>query len=46
MEGVSGSHVDFARGRALVTYDPSRATLDRIVAAIERLGYGAAILER
>lgn len=45
VEGVSESHVDFAHGQAVVTYDPSRATRERIVAAVERLGYRATILE-
>ena len=40
--GVDHADVNLATNRARVTYDPGRATLDAMVAAVEKAGFGAA----
>ena len=39
--GVAEASVNLATSRASVTYDPALASLDSIVAAVEKAGYGA-----
>ncbi len=41
LEGVDKVKASYKDERAVVTYDPSRVTPERIIAAIETLGYQA-----
>ena len=41
LPGVGGAHVNFATRRAQVAWDPSRASLAKIVAAVRDVGYDA-----
>lgn len=41
MEGVAGVQVDLARRNARVRFDPSRLAPDRLVTAVNGLGYRA-----
>ena len=41
-EGVERAGVNFATGRATVMFDPGRATVEGLVAAVEKIGYGLA----
>ena len=40
-EGVSDASVNFASGKATVTYDPTRASVAGLVENVRRVGYGA-----
>jgi copper chaperone CopZ len=41
LPGVARCDANYAKGRAKVTYDPARVTLEAIVAAIQAAGYSA-----
>jgi copper chaperone CopZ len=41
--GVSSASADFATGMTEVTYDPEQVTVDEMIAAIVRAGYGAQV---
>ena len=41
LEGVAESTTSYARGEAIVVYDPARLTSADVVAAIDRAGYRA-----
>lgn len=41
LDGVSGATVDLAAGRAAVSYDDARATVDDMIAAVEQIGFRA-----
>lgn len=41
LDGVISSEADYNRGEAVVKFDPSRVTIDQMVAAINNLGYRA-----
>jgi len=41
VEGVTAAEVNLARGRALVRFDPTRTSADRVAEAITRSGYEA-----
>lgn len=43
--GVASANVDLAFHRASVTYDPTKATLARMVDAVKEAGYEATPLE-
>lgn len=43
--GVEKAHVNFALGKAHVTYDPHRADLEQIVGAIKKAGYDVGAAE-
>src|SRR6056297_120957 len=40
--GVHEAGVNFATERASVTYDPAELSVDQIIAAVQKAGYGAA----
>ena len=40
--GVSRAAVDLEAGRATVNYDPSTATVEDLIAAVEQIGFHAA----
>jgi copper chaperone CopZ len=44
LDGVAAVEASHEEGRARVTYDPKRVTPQRIVAAIEELGYSAELI--
>jgi copper ion binding protein len=46
LDGVERVEASHRKGRAEVTYDPGKVTPERIVAAIEELGYAAALVEQ
>jgi copper chaperone CopZ len=41
--GVAAASADFATGITEVTYDPEQVTVDEMIAAIVRAGYGAQV---
>lgn len=41
MEGVTSSFVDYERKKGVFEFDPAKVTKDRIIKAIEELGYTA-----
>ena len=41
--GVAAASADFATGITEVTYDPEQVTVDEMIAAIVRAGYGARV---
>jgi len=41
--GVSSASADFATGITEVTYDPEQVTVDEMIAAVVRAGYGAQV---
>lgn len=43
LAGVTTAEVSYEKGLAVVTYDPARVTTSQMIAAIETLGYSAAI---
>ncbi|MFP4445355.1 MAG: heavy metal translocating P-type ATPase [Desulfosudaceae bacterium] len=43
--GVSGAAVNFATERVNVSYDPEKVSLDGLIAAIEKAGYGAMAID-
>ena len=43
LPGVSKADVSYEKGRAVVTYDPTRVTTSQMIAAIKTLGYSATI---
>lgn len=42
-EGVLAAEVSYERREAVVEYDPAKTSPDKIVAAVEKLGYKAAV---
>jgi Cu+-exporting ATPase len=44
VDGVRDASVNLATERALVHYDPERVSLDALLSAVDRAGYGAAIV--
>lgn len=44
LEGVSGAQVNLQAGRARVSYDPSAATPEQMLAAVEEAGYHASLM--
>ena len=46
LEGVNSVKASHEDGRAEVTYDPGKVTIEQIVEAIEKLGYQAELEER
>jgi len=45
LDGVERVEASYKEGRAVVTYDPHEVAPDGIVAAIEKLGYQAELIE-
>lgn len=46
LEGVRRTEVNYEQKRALVTYDPSKVTPPRMIAALkDKLGYNARVIE-
>jgi copper chaperone CopZ len=43
LAGVASASADFATGVTDVTYDPDQVTIDEMIAAIVRAGYGAQV---
>ena len=43
LDGVEECSVNFATHRAAVGFDPKRSDTDRLVAAVEEVGYGASL---
>ena len=41
---MSQARVSFSKGEAYVTYDPKRVTADKMIAAIDRVGFEAELL--
>lgn len=41
VDGVSGAEVSYADAQAKVSYDPARATLEQLRAAVQAAGYQA-----
>lgn len=41
LDGVAESSVNFATEKLLIKYDENKVTMDRIISAIEKAGYGA-----
>lgn len=41
LPGVSTAAVSYAKGTAVVTYDPQKVTVEQMIAAIKKLGYTA-----
>jgi copper chaperone CopZ len=41
LEGVEKARVSFAKGKAYVSYDPDRVTIEKMFEAINRLGFRA-----
>lgn len=44
LPGVTKADVSYEKGRAVVTYDPRKVTIEEMVAAIKTLGYTATVL--
>ena len=44
LPGVRKADVTYERQRAVVTYDPAKVTVDRMIAAIAKLGYKATVI--
>lgn len=45
LDGVRTATVDYETRRAVVTYDPEKITVDRMIAAVKSLGYVARVIE-
>jgi copper chaperone CopZ len=45
IDGVRTATVDYETRRAVVTYDPEKITVDRMIAAVKSLGYVARVIE-
>lgn len=43
LPGVSNADVSYEHRRALVTYDPGKVTVEKMIAAIQTLGYKATV---
>lgn len=43
LDGVSAVEVDLAAGKATVSYDPDRVSLDALREAVEEAGYEVAV---
>lgn len=43
LDGVTKADVSYERGQAVVAYDPGKVTVEKIIDAIETLGYKASI---
>ena len=43
LEGVLAAEVSYERREAVVEYDPAKTSPEKIVAAVEKLGYKAAV---
>jgi len=41
LDGVEKAEVSFSNAQAIVTYDPTRVTLDGMVTAVEKAGFHA-----
>jgi copper chaperone CopZ len=41
LEGVKKARVSFAKGKAYVTYDPDRVSIEKMFETINRLGFRA-----
>ncbi|MFQ5804092.1 MAG: cation transporter, partial [Candidatus Methylomirabilales bacterium] len=41
LDGVQKAEVSFSKAQAIVTYDPTRVTLDGMVTAVEKAGFHA-----
>lgn len=41
--GVSSADVDLAAGKATVAYDPASANVEDLIAAVEQIGFHAAL---
>ena len=43
LDGVTKADVSYEKGAAVVTFDPKKATVEQMVAAIKTLGYTAVV---
>lgn len=46
LPGVSKADVSYEKRRALVTYDPGAVTVEKMIAAIQTLGYKATVVSQ
>ena len=44
LPGVAKANVSYENSRAVVTFDPSKVSIERMVAAIKQLGYTATVV--
>lgn len=44
LPGVTKADVSYARGEAIVTYDPAKVTVAQMIAAVKTLGYTATVV--
>lgn len=45
LDGVTKAEVSYEQRRAVVTYDPSKVTVEQMVAAVATLKYKAALVK-
>ncbi|RMF88739.1 MAG: heavy-metal-associated domain-containing protein [Nitrospinota bacterium] len=43
LDGVKKAKVSFTRGEARVTYDPKKVSVEQMIAAVQRAGFGASM---
>lgn len=44
LDGIQKAEVSYEDSRAVVTYDPEKATIEQMIAALKKLGYTATVV--